>query len=387
MSEQFSELDKLQTELLQNLRAFRQTTTSSFENPVRQDVLTRIEKVIQDIVHSLSQGEAPVLDLSTRSSWSNVRFDKSVGLLMSSDATVTSLRSAFPSAVTKFALVLKVLAMIYKLVQTDSYATKRDMYYNDPQLFGTQRNLDLIVDDISCMLQVPRRSLHVLATSKGFISGDLCYLEADGTRVECHSSSMAVPVSSNVSEITNIVSTAKFILVIEKDATFQRLLDDEFCTRLHSCIIITGKGVPDVNSRLMVRKLWDTLHIPVFALVDADPHGIEIMCIYKYGSVSMAFEARSLTIPTILWIGLLPSDIEKLGVLQDALIPFTKRDESKLMSLKKRPYISSQPAWEREIDIMLKWKQKAEIQSLASIAPHFLTRVYLPNKLRYGGWI
>lgn len=23
----------------------------------------------------------------------------------------------------------------------------------------------------------------------------------------------------------------------------------------------------------MVRKLWDTLHIPIFALVDADPHG------------------------------------------------------------------------------------------------------------------
>ncbi len=31
--------------------------------------------------------------------------------------------------------------------------------------------------------------------------------------------------------------------------------------------------MPDVNSRLMVRKLWDTLQVPVFALVDADPHG------------------------------------------------------------------------------------------------------------------
>lgn len=31
--------------------------------------------------------------------------------------------------------------------------------------------------------------------------------------------------------------------------------------------------MPDVNSRLMVRKLWDTLHIPIFALMDADPHG------------------------------------------------------------------------------------------------------------------
>uniref|UniRef100_A0A3B1JUH8 DNA topoisomerase (ATP-hydrolyzing) n=1 Tax=Astyanax mexicanus TaxID=7994 RepID=A0A3B1JUH8_ASTMX len=383
MSEQ---LQKLQAELLQNLQTVGETSASSSEENGRLDVLTRIEKVIQKIVHTISQGEAPVLQLSTRCSWSNMRFDKSVGILMSLNPKVTTLRSDCPSAINRFALFLKVLSMIYRLVQTDSYATKRDMYYNDPQLFGTQRNLDLIVDDISCMLQVPRRSLHVLATSKGFISGDLCYLEADGTRVECHSTSMAVPVSSNVSEITNIVSSAKFILVVEKDATFQRLLDDEFCTRLHPCIIITGKGMPDVNSRLMVRKLWDTLHIPVFALVDADPHGIEIMCVYKYGSMSMAFEAYSLTTPTVLWLGLLPSDIEKFGV-QDALIPFTKRDESKLMSLKKRPYISGQPAWEREVGILMKCRKKAEIQSLASIAPHFLTRVYLPNKLRYGGWI
>lgn len=40
-----------------------------------------------------------------------------------------------------------------------------------------------------------------------------------------------------------------------------------------------------------------------------------------------------------------------------------------------------------QVETMQRLKQKAEIQSLASIAPHFLTRVYLPNKLRYGGWI
>uniref|UniRef100_A0AAR2JRA5 DNA topoisomerase (ATP-hydrolyzing) n=1 Tax=Pygocentrus nattereri TaxID=42514 RepID=A0AAR2JRA5_PYGNA len=375
MTEQFCEVGKLRAELLQNLGAVGETVTN---------VLTLIEKVMQKIIHSLAKKEAPVLELNTRSSWSNTRFDKSVGLLMRS---VCCLQLLNLGIFLLTALFLKVLEMIYKLVQTDSYATKRDMYYNDPQLFVTQRNLDLIVDDISCMLRVPRRSLHVLATSKGFISGDLCYLEADGTRVECSSSSTTVPVSSNVSGITNIVSSAKFVLVVEKDATFQRLLDDEFCTRLHPCIIITGKGVPDVNSRLMVRKLWETLHIPVFALVDADPHGIEIMCIYKYGSVSMAFEAPSLTIPCILWMGLLPSDIERLEVPQDALIPLTKNDESKLIGLRKRPYISCQPTWEREMDIMLKCKQKAEIQCLASIAPHFLTRVYLPNKLHYGGWI
>ncbi|XP_016322522.1 meiotic recombination protein SPO11-like [Sinocyclocheilus anshuiensis] len=113
-----------------------------------------------------------------------------------------------PSSATRFALILKLSSDIYKLVQSDSYATKKSCY-NDPQLFGSQRTLDSIVDGVSCMLKVPRRSLHViracLATSKGFISGDLCYLEEDGTKVDCSSSSTVFLVSSNVNGIRSIL--------------------------------------------------------------------------------------------------------------------------------------------------------------------------------------
>ncbi|KAK7128513.1 hypothetical protein R3I94_016928 [Phoxinus phoxinus] len=383
MAEQFTEVDRLRETLLESL----EKADKRQEDISREDVLSRIENVIQTIVISVSKGEAPVLKVMNRSSWTNVRFQKSVGLVLKADVSLMAIRCDCPSSATKFALILKLLSVIYKLVQSDSYATKRDIYYNDVQLFGSQRTLDFIVDDVSCLLKVPRRSLHVLATSKGFISGDLCYLEEDGTKVDCNSSSAATPVSSNVNGIRNIVSSAKFILIVEKDATLQRLLDDDFCTRLSPCIIITGKGMPDVNSRLMVRKLWDELHVPVFALVDADPHGIEIMCIYKYGSMSMAFEAHSLTVPSVLWLGLLPSDIQRYRVPEESIIPFSQADESKINSLRNRTYIACQPAWEREVQTMQRLKQKAEIQSLASIAPHFLTRVYLPNKLRYGGWI
>lgn len=39
------------------------------------------------------------------------------------------------------------------------------------------------------------------------------------------------------------------------------------------------------------------------------------------------------------------------------------------------------------MELMKHSKVKAEIQSLSSIAPDFLTNIYLPNKLRYGGWV
>ncbi|XP_050008875.1 meiotic recombination protein SPO11 isoform X4 [Alexandromys fortis] len=311
------------------------------------------------------------------------RFEDSVGLQMIPQCITRKIKSDSPKSVKKFALILKILSMIYKLVQSNTYATKRDIYYTDSQLFGNQAAVDNIIDDISCMLKVPRRSLHVLSTSKGLVAGNLRYMEEDGTRVQCTCSATATAVPSNIQGIRN----AKFLLIVEKDATFQRLLDDNFCSRMSPCIMVTGKGIPDLNTRLLVKKLWDTFHLPVFTLVDADPHGMEIMCIYKYGSLSMSFEAHSLTVPAIRWLGLLPSDIKRLNIPKDSLIPLTKHDHMKLDSILRRPYISCQPFWRKEMEMMADSKMKAEIQALTFLSSDYLSRVYLPNKLRFGGWI
>ncbi|XP_063156112.1 meiotic recombination protein SPO11 [Candoia aspera] len=350
------------------------------------EVLRAIENVIEDVIMSLSRNKAPILILRNRSDWGNIQFKDAVGLQMVPNCTTRKIRSDCPKSATKFALFLKMLSIIYKMVQTNVYATKRDIFYTDTVCFGNQRVVDNIINDISCMLKIPRRTLHILSTSKGCIAGNLSYIEEDGTKVNCTCSTTA-PVPSNVEGIRNLITDAKFILIIEKDATFQRLLDDNFCTKMSPSIIITGKGVPDINTRLLVRKLWDTCRIPTFALMDADPHGIEIMSIYKYGSVSMSFEAHRLTVPAIRWLGLLPSDFYRLNIPKCVLIPLTKQDQTKLASLQARPYIARQPAWKKELEIMETSKMKAEIQALTSFSTDYLSRVYLPNKLQFGGWI
>ncbi|XP_074013577.1 meiotic recombination protein SPO11 [Numenius arquata] len=339
--------------------SFRKTSLFGHESHIpSSEVLEAIENVIEDVFKSLAQKKAPVLTLANRSGWRNIEFKDSVGLQMIPHCTTRQIRSDCPRSASKFALLLKILSMIYKMVQTNTYATKRDIYYSDTLLFGSQSVVDNIINDISCMLKIPRRSLHV-----------------------------AVTVPSNVQGIKNLISHAKFMLIVEKDATFQRLLDDDFCNKLSPCIMITGRGVPDLNTRLLVRKLWDTFQLPIFTLMDADPHGVEIMCIYKYGSVSMSFEAHHLTVPSIKWLGLLPSDLERLHIRKDALIPLTKRDQNKLASIQKRPYITCQPTWKKELEIMAASKLKAEIQVLTSLSSDYLSRVYLPNKLQFGGWL
>ncbi|XP_060080716.1 meiotic recombination protein SPO11-like [Ylistrum balloti] len=350
-------------------------------------VLNKIENVILIMVRQISSGEPPTLICNSRTSWDNIRFEEDYGLMMRRQMKMTSIRFNSQTSVKKLGLMMKVLGIIYRLVQTGKHCTKRDIYYQDVSGFGSQAQLDETVDNISCLLDTPRWSLHVLASSKGCIAGDLSFQDGDGNLVDCKTTRTGVMVPNDVRALKYFHTDASFILVVEKDATFQNLIDNGFCTKLGPAILITGKGFPDVNTRMLLRTLWDTFHIPVMVLVDADPHGIEIMSIYKYGSRALSHESSYLTVPSLCWIGVLPSDVTRLSVGKENLLPMTRADHDKAFELKSRPYYCQSASFQREVDILLQTDCKAEIQCLESISTNFLIDVYLPGKLQHGGWI
>ena len=68
------------------------------------------------------------------------------------------------------ASVTKVLQCVYKSLPFDDLdlfclvnGCFRDIYYQDPDLFVSQNILDGIVDNLSCMLNVPRWDLHIVS--------------------------------------------------------------------------------------------------------------------------------------------------------------------------------------------------------------------------------
>ncbi|XP_073257853.1 meiotic recombination protein SPO11-like [Porites lutea] len=374
-------------------RLHRLNEESDKENVVRieelsrHDVIAKLEDIFLTIVEDLSKDEPPSLKYNSRTSWKNTRFNSAVGIEMIDDISKTEHKFDSIASVGKFATTLQIMAFCYKLLQQNTYATKRDIYYSDVVFFGSQSVVDEIIDNLACMLKVPRHCLHVIAASKGCVAGDLRYKEHDGTYVDCTDKTSGTMVSSHVQGIYDIHSEAKFVLIVEKEASFQRLLDGNVLQKLYPCIVITAKGFPDVNTRMMIRLLWCTLQIPILALVDADPHGIEILSVYKFGSKALSFDAHSLTVPVIKWLGVLPSDINRLSIPHDKRIPLTDRDESKTRDLLERPYIKSQEAWVQEIKAMLSLGYKAEIQALSSISFEFLTDTYLPVKIKHGRWI
>ena len=50
--------------------------------------------------------------------------------------------------------------------------------------------------------------------------------------------------------------------------------------------------------------------IRFFCLTDANPYGIQIMMIYKYGSEELNYDKSNLNLPQLEWIGLKVSDLD-----------------------------------------------------------------------------
>lgn len=60
----------------------------------------------------------------------------------------------------------------------------RDVFYENVWLYGTQSTLDRAAEDLSRLLGVPRRGLHLTATGKGLVAGSLAYTTHDGTTID-----------------------------------------------------------------------------------------------------------------------------------------------------------------------------------------------------------
>ena len=124
-------------------------------------------------------------------------------------------------------------------------------------------------------------------------------------------------------------------------------------------------------------RLYRDFRLPTFVLVDADPYGIEIMCVYRYGSLSMAYSAEATAVPDMKWMGLLPSDLD--DGLDGEVRPFSASDAAKCRALMKRPYMTG--ALHHQVETLARRGLKAELQSLGSPSD------YIIHQLISGRWI
>ena len=121
-------------------------------------------------------------------------------------------------------------------------------------------------------------------------------------------------------------------------------------------------------------------------MTDSDPYGIDIMAVYRFGSLSMACSGERLAVPSLLWLGMFPTDIRQLQIPHDRLRPLSDCDHKRLQDLAKRSYFKHNSQFLEQLDELFLLDRKAEIQHISD-QPGFLSQVYLPGKIISCDWM
>ncbi|KAJ8904736.1 hypothetical protein NDN08_001252 [Rhodosorus marinus] len=347
-------------------------------------VSTVIERVFCGIVETILVGEGCQYSIPTRSS-SNQHYVEDLDRIVLKDK-VSKKEFSSSSTVRKVTITTRILQLVNELCNKAIHVTKRDLFYTDVKLFKQQNDSDDVLNDVACLIGCTRTSLNVVASEKGVVIGRVQFREA-GDLIDCTRMGVggkAIPPFTD--RITDIKSDASFILLVEKDAAFMRLAEDRFYNK-YPCIIITAKGQPDVATRMFLKKLRHTLRIPILGLVDSDPYGLKILSVYMSGSKSMSYDSANLTTPDIKWLGVRPSDLDKYNIPEQCRLPMTEYDIKTGKELLEEDFIRKSEIWVAELELMVKRKEKAEIQALSNFGFQYLTEEYLPRKLAEGDWV
>jgi DNA topoisomerase-6 subunit A len=359
--------------------------------------ITAVEKKlvgVADLVITAAQrSKDPTLAIPVRS-LANVNFNERKGLIELGKRKQA--RSFFNVGMAKkfmqTVLVADALAELQRANLTTSlreiyYRTKHTIKNSHENTLDTQDESDPIIEDLEVTLTALREELHVRAENAGSIVGPVVFVD-DGDRVDCTrlgKGGYSVPSIVEPEYLQISRCTADFVLLVEKGTQWNRLSEDKFWRR-YNCVLLTGNGQPPRGVRRLARRLHEEKGLPVYVLVDNDPWGYYIYSVIKQGSINLAFESQRMAIPKAKFIGLSSADPEIYGLPRNVGIKLNEKDTSRARELLNYNWFQKKP-WQEEIKRMLSSGLKYELDALANKDFQYLTKRYLPKKLKDKDWL
>ncbi|MEM4367187.1 MAG: DNA topoisomerase IV subunit A [Candidatus Anstonellales archaeon] len=336
--------------------------------------LEKLNDFGKNLAERIIRGEEPSFELPVRSR-SNVVFDPSVGYLrLGQNKEVRKYLSL--SQAKKFMQTLSVAAKVKKFVKEGLHTSIRGLYYQlkftlgediDEDLFTEQEESNVLIEDLESALTLKREDFNLTTDRKGVMAGPIMLIdkfagetiEIDGTRQG--RSGWAVPSDvDNGIEIKKI--EADYVLVVEKDALWQRLNEDKFWDK-NNCILITPKGQASRGVRRLIRKLADA-GLPIYFFTDCDAWGWYIYWTAKTGSMNLAYLGRDFAVPEAKFLGVTMSDIKEFDFLQKLTIKAKDIDLRRAQELLSYEWIGRYKDWQKELNLVLKEKKKLEQDAL-----------------------
>jgi len=344
----------------------------------------RIEDLANKIIVQIENSETPTVDIPLRT-LSNIIYDSKTKSLNLGDKT--SKRYLFNVAhAKKFMQTLLVASFTDSLVTENLHTSLRDLFYalkrtlpdSHENTFDEQSESDPIVVDLEVTLDVLREQLNLNADVRGRVVGNVV-IEDRGDLIDWSrlgSGGWAIP--SNLEEVKFKKIDAKFILVIEKNAVFERLHEDKFW-RKHDCILVTTQGQATRGTRRLIQKL-SSEKLPVYVFTDMDAYGLYIYSVIKFGSISLAHVSDRLGTSHAKFLGLTMDDVDNFN-LKNFTIRAEEVDIKRAQEMMKYDWFQK-PEWQKLLGALVERKIKAELEALSGRGLKFITETYLPTKIK-----
>lgn len=355
----------------------------------------RIVGLAESVVAAAERKRDPAVAIPMRT-LSNARYNKQKRIIEMGDKAQT--RSFFNLSQAKnFMQTVLVAGGCKRLIDEDKTVSIRGLYYltkhtiagTNEKTFNDQAESDPIIEDLEVALATLREELHVFASSRGTIAGNLTVVsrgdEIDLRRMGAGGFGIPGIVEPDVLQFKRC--DAKFVLHVEKDTVWQRFNEDRFWQK-HNCILTHGNGQPPRGVRRLLHRMHRELKLPIYCLLDNDPWGYYIYSVIKQGSINLAFESERMAVPEARFIGVRSRDFEEFELSDDVKIAVDDKDIKRAKQILEYPWFKGKKDWEKEVALMLKHGFKMEVEALLNKGISFVTETYVPRRLKQRGhWL
>lgn len=356
--------------------------------------LTNLRNLADGVVKAAERLRDPHLDIPSRT-LSNVRYSTAKRIIEMGSGK--NRRQLFNLSQAKaYMQTMLVGSGCKSLIDQGKSTSIRGMYYmlkhtiegTKEYTFEDQNECDPIIEDLEVLLDSLREELHLYASNRGNMMGDLT-LNDNGTELNCSRvgrNGYSIPSIVEPNVVKFVKHNCKFILHVEKDTVFNRFVEDQFWKQ-HKCLLTHGSGQPPRGVRRMLYRLNRELKLPLYCLLDNDPWGYYIYSVIKQGSINLAFESQRMAIPDAKFIGLRSNDLERCQLSNSVIIKLSDTDRKRAKQIAKYPWFEKKKEWQKEIQRMLANDFKLEVEALISRDISYVTEQYVPERLAKKDWL
>jgi len=350
--------------------------------------LNALNSLADEVVRAAERGRAPYVDIPSRS-LSNVRYNRAKRFIeMGSGKNRRELFNL--SQAKSYMQTMLVGSGCKQLIEQGKTTSIRGLYYllkhtiegAKEETFDDQSDCDPIIEDAEVALDALREELHVYASNRGAMVGNIV-VNDNGDEIDCTrmgSGGYSIPSIVEPEVFQFVKCDAKFVLHVEKDTVWRRFNEDKFW-RIHNCILTHGNGQPPRGVRRLLNRLHSELNLPVYCLLDNDPWGYYIYSVIKQGSINLAYESKRMAIPNARYIGLRSKDFRACELSPSVTIKLNDQDVRRAKQIKKYPWFQHKKPWQHEIDLLLKNGFKLEVEALNNKGSSYVTEEYVPARL------